>query len=156
VVPPEATTEALGKALAGAGPLGRKRILLARADIATPGLAAALRDAGAVVEEAVAYRTVRPEALPAAAVEALRGGRVDWITFTSSSTVENFLALVAHGRSGTLFVPDAHHVKLAAIGPVTAETLRSRGLVPAVVARTHTIDGLVEAIVEFEKARGDR
>jgi uroporphyrinogen III methyltransferase/synthase len=147
---PEAfTTEALGEALVqrlaadGAGG-GRPRILLARADIATGILPEALRSAGCEVEQVTLYRTVRPGALPADALDALRAGRVSWVTFASSSTVENFLALIEPAGVSL------EGIKLAAIGPVTAETLRSRGLPPAVVARPHTVEALVDALVREE------
>jgi len=141
LVPPEATTESLGRALIdAAGPDGLGHVLLARADIATGALPEALRGAAARVEEVATYRTTRPASLPDEADEALRQGRADWITFTSSSTVENFLALAeATGLSlGT--------VKPASIGPVTSKTLRAHGLEPAIEASVYTIDGLVDAI----------
>jgi uroporphyrinogen III methyltransferase/synthase len=126
--------------------LERKKILLARADIAPAALAGKLHAAGATVEEIIAYRTVRPAALPAAAVKALAKKRVDWITFTSSSTVENFLAL-----AGKM---DFSHIKLASIGPTTTASLSRAGLSSAVEASPYTIDALVEAIVrrQCEKA----
>ena len=140
------TTESLAASLAKqiAGQAG-KRVLLMRADIATPALAQTLAEAGANVQDVVAYRTVRPVALPPEALEALRERRVHWITFTSSSTVENFLAMTADAP------PDLSGIKLAAIGPVTAETMKARGLNPTVVAQPHTIDALVQTIVEAER-----
>jgi uroporphyrinogen III methyltransferase/synthase len=132
------TTEALAAALDGEARGGR-RFLLLRSNIAPPDLAETLTGAGGLVEDVPAYRTVRPDALPEAAVDALAGGKVDWITFTSSSTVENFLAL-ADGI-------DLTATRLASIGPVTTATLRAAGLEPAVEAAPHTIDALVAAIV---------
>jgi uroporphyrinogen III methyltransferase/synthase len=144
VAPEEGTTEALGVALGEKGSVKGKRVLLARADIATEDLANILRRAGAGVEEVALYRTVPPASLPPEAVDALKAGRVDWITFTSSSTVENFLKLTA------ALDLKAAQAKIAAIGPVTAKTLQTHGLSPTVVAWPHTIPGLVEAIVRFE------
>jgi uroporphyrinogen III methyltransferase/synthase len=143
LVPATFTTDALGKAILAAGEARNKRFLLARADIAPPGLTEALRKAGAGVQEVAFYRTVRPEALPEEAVAALRGRGVDWITFTSSSTVSNFLALL--GEQATALLEE---VKFAAIGPVTARTLREHGLAPHAVAATHTLDGLIDAILQ--------
>ncbi len=139
------TTESLAGSLARqvAGDAG-KRVLLMRADIATPLLAQTLGAAGANVQDIVAYRTVRPATLPPEALEALRENRVNWVTFTSSSTVENFLAMTAADPrilSG---------IKLAAIGPVTAETMKAHGLTPTVIAQPHTIDALVKTIVDAE------
>jgi len=138
LVPDEFTTEAMGLALTNFDDLTGKRVLLARSDIAGPGLGDILRQAGAQVEDMAIYCTCKPTALPAQAQEALFEEKVDWITFTSSSTVDNFVALA--GRS-LLDGP-----KLAAIGPVTAKALKKHDLTPAVVARPHTIDALVEAM----------
>jgi uroporphyrinogen III methyltransferase/synthase len=140
------TTESLAGSLAQriVGESG-KRVLLMRADIATPALARTLAEAGANVHDVVAYRTVRPATLPPEATEALSEGRVHWITFTSSSTVENFLAMTAGAPL------DLSGIKLAAIGPVTADTMKGHGLIPTVVAQPHTIDALVNTIVEAER-----
>ncbi len=140
LVPHEYTTQALGAALSALASAQRRRILLARADIAPPALAEALRSAGSDVLEVAAYETRCPAALPEEAADALRAGTVDWITFTSSSTVVNFLALTA-----TLDV-DPSPVKRAALGPATAETLAAHGLPATVTADPHTIPALVAAI----------
>ena len=145
LVPDAFTTEALGEALAGRLAPDGGRVLLARTDIAPPALADALVAAGADVQEVTAYRTVRPAALDERAAAALAEGRVDWITFTSSATVENFLALAPQA--------DLAQVKLAAIGPVTAEALKRRGLAAHVVAAPHTIDALSAGIAAFEADR---
>lgn len=140
LLPAEFTAEDLGKALA-ASSAGQK-VLLARADIATEQLPQILRQAGAQVEEVAVYRTVIPDALPPEALEALREGRVHWVTFTSSSTADNFVALLKkHG----LDIPKS--AKLAAIGPVTVRTLESHGLKPTVTASPHTIEALIDAMV---------
>lgn len=112
------------------------RILLPRADIARPALADGLRARGAHVVEVPAYRTVRGNPSPAA-FDALCAG-VDVITFTSSSTVRNFVSLtdgVDYGRP-----------LIACIGPVTAATAHELGLPVDVVAEEYTIDGLLEAL----------
>lgn len=145
LVPEAFTTEALGKALQAGGGLSGKKVLLPRADIAPTGLAESLRASGASVEEVTAYRTVKPDALDEDAIKAFKRKRVDWISFTSSSTVENFLALAEAEEI------DVSELKIAAIGPVTADTLRARGLEPTVVADPHTIDALGEAILAEEK-----
>lgn len=134
------TTAALAEALVEAGIAGR-RVLLARADIAPPELAERLRAAGAEVVEATAYRTLRVAALPEDATEALRAGRVNWVTFTSASCVTHLAALARQARV------DLSRAKLAAIGPVTAKALRAEGLEPTVIADDHTAAGLAAAIV---------
>lgn len=145
LVPGQYTTESLARALTAAGPLEGRGVLLTRSDIATAPLPKMLRQAGAAVEEVAAYRTVRPAALPAAALDALQQNRVDWITFCSSATVGNFLALIDGHRI------DLSGIALAAIGPVTAEAIKAAGLTPAVVADPHTVDGLLDAIVAFAR-----
>jgi len=139
LLPDAYTTDALGETLTAEVDLRGRRVLLPRADIAPPELAERLRAAGADVRDLVAYRTVRPPSLPDEAVEALQAGRVEWITFTSPSTVDNFAALLPAGV-------DLSGSKLAAIGPVTAEALKRNGLTPTVTAETHTADGLIDAI----------
>ena len=63
----------------------------------------------------------------------------DWITFTSSSTVKNFLAVAGPGALAG--------VRAASIGPVTSATLRQHGIEPAVEAKPFTMDGLAQAIL---------
>ena len=137
LVPEVATTAALGQAFpdppAGAGP-----VLLARADLANPELAVILRTKGWEPVEVVAYHTVPVGALDPAARRRLDGGEVDWVAFTASSTVEGFL----RGYGG----PPPPGVRVAAIGPVTADTARSAGIRVAATATDHTIGGLVAAI----------
>jgi uroporphyrinogen-III synthase len=134
----ESLVEALGERVAG------QRVLLARAMVARDVIPDALRAQGAVVDVVDAYRTV----IPAESVMAVRtifgaGGRVpDAATFTSSSTVTNFLALLEAAGVG---LPAA--MKAVSIGPVTSATLRERGWEPAAEADPHDLGGLVEAVV---------
>ena len=141
LVPAVATTAALGQAFPdrpGDPPGGSGRVLLARADLANPELAVILRDKGWEPAEVVAYHTVPVGALDPAARRRLDGGEVDWVAFTASSTVEGFL----RGYGG----PPPPGVRVAAIGPVTADTARSAGIPVATTATDHTIGGLVAAI----------
>jgi uroporphyrinogen III methyltransferase / synthase len=134
LVPEVATTAALGHAF----PAGQGAVLLARADLANPELAVILRAKGWEATEVVAYHTVPLGRLDPAARRRLDGGEVDWVAFTASSTVEGFL----RGYGG----PPPPGVRVAAIGPVTADTARSAGIPVATTATEHTIGGLVEAI----------
>lgn len=134
LVPGAATTAALGQAF----PTGRGVVLLARADLANPELGVLLRDKGWETTEVVAYHTVPVGALDPAARRRLDRGEVDWVAFTASSTVEGFL----RGYGG----PPPPGVRVAAIGPVTADTARSAGIQVATTAAEHTIGGLVAAI----------
>lgn len=146
LIPEAYTADALADALTALGDLAGRRVLLARADIARASLREALLTAGAAVDDVPFYRTVRPPALAPAAEQALRQGRADWVTFTSSSTVENFLALLASlGDADPAEL--LRSVRLASIGPVTSDTMRKRGLSVAAEADPHDVPHLVEAIV---------
>ncbi|HEX6797298.1 MAG TPA: uroporphyrinogen-III synthase [Ktedonobacterales bacterium] len=156
LVPAEHVAEAI---LDGMGNVAGQRVLLARADIARQALAEGLRLRGADVVQVAAYRTV-PVPVEAEALRRLLVERPDAITFTSSSTVEGFVAglAAAIGRppdaSGR--PPDAPTlaetlagIALAAIGPITAATLREHGLEPAVVAADYTTPGLRDALIAY-------
>jgi uroporphyrinogen III methyltransferase/synthase len=92
------------------------------------------------VDEGFAYRTVPETRDDIGARRRLLEEGADLITFTSSSTVENFLALG---------LPWPANMQVASIGPITSNTVRERGLKVAVDARRHDIHGLVEAIRKF-------
>ena len=118
------------------------RVLLLRADIAPGALPAALAAAGAEVEDVAAYRTVPDLAGREAALRLLAAGQIDVVTLTSGSTVRNLVAAL-DGQRALLERP-----LLACIGPVTAEAARDLGLRVDLVAPIHTIDGLIEALVQ--------
>lgn len=122
------------------GGLRGRRVLIPRARVAREALPELLRSAGAEVDVAPAYRTVVPEGDTAGRLrEAL--GRADGVTFTSSSTVRNLVALLG-GEAPVLL----GSLDVFSIGPVTSETLRRAGLPPSAEAQTYTVPGLVEAI----------
>jgi uroporphyrinogen-III synthase len=127
-----------------------KRILLARAKLARDLIPRELRKAGARVDVVEAYETVAPRTSLGRLRAVLKDGRnrPHVITFTSSSTVRNFLALLG-GRDWR----QLKGVKLASIGPVTSSTLRAFGLPADIEARRYTIPGLVEAIVAHERIK---
>lgn len=145
VMPTAYVAETLASAL---GDVRGQRILLARADIARPALPQALREAGAEVREVAAYRTIPAQGGPDVP-GMLRRGEIDAVTFTSSSTVRNFLARV--GREMRPYLQD---VVIACIGPITAKTVREAGLTPTIVARTYTIDGLIESLIQYYGTEG--
>jgi len=136
VMPEEYVAESLVEALAGEELKG-KRVLLPRAAVARDLVPDTLRERGAVVDVVEAYRTVIPADAVARAKEAL-AHKPDWITFTSSSTVTNLVAVA--GREALA------GIKIASIGPVTSATARAAGLVVNVEAEPHTIEGLVHAL----------
>lgn len=133
VVPKDFIAESLADSLKDF--VADKKVLLARAEVARNVLPDALKNFGAQVTVAPIYKTV-PET-PAQ----IDFDSIDLITFTSSSTVENFVA--AYGVEPLKKIPSA------AIGPITAQTLKNFGVTPAVVAKEFTIDGLVEAIKNY-------
>ena len=129
----------VAESLLDAFPAGTGRVLLARAAAARDVLPAGLGRKGYEVELLAVYRTEPAPADPDALAR-LRAGGVDAITFTSSSTVDNFCDAVGAP------LPDPQP-SVVSIGPVTSETARARGLCVDVEADPHTIDGLVEALV---------
>jgi len=140
------TGAGVAEALIAGGDLAGTRVLLPRADIAPKDLPEALAAHGAEVTDIVAYRTVSDTTSCDAVAEALEADEIDWLTFTSSSTVTNVVATVGADRIG------ASHARIASIGPATSATLRKAGLEPTVEADPHTIAGLVEAILTGETA----
>jgi len=135
VVPERSIAEALVAALDQV-PVAGKPALVARAAEARDVLPDALRERGAEVDVVALYETVREDPDPEAVEAAMSA---DYVTFTSSSTVTNFLA-VTGGR-----MPDG--ARLVSIGPVTSATLAEAGFSAEVEAERHDPEGLVEALL---------
>ncbi len=128
-----------------------KRVLLVRAKIARDVIPRELHKAGAQVDVIEAYETVTPESSARRLRAVLAGKRKPHaITFTSSSTVKNFVDLI--GIRGARAVVKAG-VNTASIGPVTSATLREFDLPVNIEARQYTMQGLVEAIVASAKVK---
>jgi uroporphyrinogen-III synthase len=140
-VPKEYLSE---KILEGLGDVNRRRVLLPRADIASKTLPAALRARGALVDELTVYRTVVPPELTSERLNSIHAGGLDLVTFTSPSTVRNLAEVLGRPELGS-FLRD---VKVACIGPVTEKAANELGIPVDIVAKAHTIDALVEAIVD--------
>ena len=121
-----------------------KRVLLPRAKEARPVLPVELRKMGAVVDEIAAYQTEQAGENVDVLIKRMEEGSIDLLTFTSSSTVRNFKALLPPERFQSLI----EGVRVATIGPITAETARELGFKVDITAQDYTIDGLCEAIVE--------
>jgi uroporphyrinogen III methyltransferase/synthase len=138
--PEEFVAEAVVREFKKLGSIENERILVVRAEKARDVLPKELSAAGAIVDEAFAYRTVPETRDVNGARHRLVDGGADLITFTSSSTVENFLALGLAWPEG---------MRVASIGPITSRTVRDHGLDVDVEARRHDIDGLVQAIRGF-------
>ncbi len=138
--PEEFVAEAVVRAFQKQGGVENLRILLARAEKARDVLPNQLIELGAIVDQGIAYRTVPETNDITGARRRFSEDGADLITFTSSSTVENFLALG---------LPWPPRMRLASIGPITSKTARDHGLEIDVEARRHDIDGLVDAIRRF-------
>jgi len=137
----ESVVQSLQKEVAG------KRVLLVRAKVARDVIPRELRKAGAHVDVVEAYETVVPRSSGARLRAALKDGgrRPHVVTFTSSSTVKNFVSLLDEG--GQVAPATLHGTLTASIGPVTSSTLRDLGLPVDIEAKEFTIPGLIEAIV---------
>jgi uroporphyrinogen III methyltransferase/synthase len=147
MTPSRYLTAALGRQLRS---VAGRRVLLPRADIATPALARLLRARGARVDQVTAYRTLPPSAAAGTRVRRLvEEGRVDTVLFTSASTVRGLVRLVGRG-------PALRRLAVACIGPVTAAAAVTAGLPPHAVATAYTIDGLIRALLQTNGTRGGR
>ena len=125
-------------------------ILIPRAEVARDVLPAALREAGAHVHIAPIYRTLATE-VNESLHQDVGSGEVDIITFTSSSTVQNFCSLFrADELSGI-----ARRVLAACIGPITAQAAEEAGFGNRIVAETYTVAGLVEALEQWGRSRSE-
>ena len=138
--PDEFVAEAVVREFKKEGDIENLRILIARAEEARDLLPKELGALGAIVDVAFAYRTVAEPGDRTEARSRLAKEGADMITFTSSSTVENFLGLRLPWPAG---------MKVASIGPITSKTARDRGLTIGVEAKRHDIPGLVDAIRRF-------
>ena len=118
------------------------KVLLPRAEEARPVIPVELTKMGAKVNEVAVYRTEFDDTSREKVAEALSNGKVDMVTFTSSSTVKNFVGMIPGGDLSLL-----ENVTVASIGPVTEETAKELGLTSHITADSYTIDGLVDAIV---------
>lgn len=150
VVPQEYVAESVVKSLRSR--VTEKRVLLARARVARDVIPRELRKLGAQVDVVEAYETVLPESSRRRLRTLFRDPRQrpHIVTFTSSSTVKNFAALLG-GQKRSLHM--IRGVRMASIGPITSATLREFGLPVDIEAREYTIPGLVKAI---RTAMGDR
>jgi uroporphyrinogen III methyltransferase/synthase len=123
------------------GQLNGKRILMPQAAVARDVIPNELSKLGAQVDVLEAYCNVIPENAAARAHAVFSAdGKPDWITFTSSSTVDNTIAVA--GREAL------HGIRIASIGPVTSITARKHGLTVDAEAKHYTLDGLIEALLE--------
>lgn len=150
LMPAEFIAPAIATAL---GDVAGQKILLPRAQIARPDLPDLLRAQGAEVDDIPIYDTV-PVPLTAEAIQEISQG-VDIITFASSSAVQAFCQAFANAF-GQPLMSRFPHVIIACIGPATAQTAVDFGLPVHVVATEHTMEGLIQTIVEYFEKRGEK
>jgi uroporphyrinogen III methyltransferase / synthase len=144
LIPEEALASKIAQALTKFESIDNLKILLARAEKANRELPRALEELGGIVDDVAVYQTLpETEDRNGAAARFLEVG-ADWITFTSSSTVEHFHARFDLPKLARQFP----QLKLASIGPETTKALTALGLKPAVEAKDHHIDGLVQALLK--------
>ena len=140
-LPREYRGEALADAL---GNVKGQRILLAQALVARDILQKTLVARGADVTVATVYRTLKSRPLGDELRKRLLSKEIDVVTFTSSSTVEGFIQHFSARDRRTIF----DHTKAAAIGPITAATLKEHGIHPTIRAKRYTTESLADAIVK--------
>ncbi|KAA0273009.1 MAG: uroporphyrinogen-III synthase [Chloroflexi bacterium] len=140
--------EYIGEAImSGLGDVNGKWILLPRAELAREELPNAISKAGGIAHEIVVYKTL-PAEIDVNELSALKSG-VDVVTFTSASTVENFVAITRQHELDPLNLPNSPLI--ACIGPVTKQAAKEAGFQNLVVAKEYTTEGLIEAIANMEK-----
>ena len=144
IVPDSYRAESVVKAF-GSMDINANKILLPRAEEARPILPIELTKMGAEVDEIPVYRTVAVDDDGDQLIKQLEGQSIDMITFTSSSTVKNFRALIPSKKFKTLL----KGVIIASIGPITSDTANELGFEVHITAESYTIPGLCEAILHY-------
>src|ERR1044071_2599469 len=149
LMPDEAIGSEIAKALAEFETIENLKICILRAEVANPELPAALESMGAIVDDIACYKTVPETEDPGGTAARMLEEGADWATFTSGSTVEQF-----HQRFD---LPQLRkkfpQLKLASIGPETSKVIATLGLKPTVEARQHTIEGLVQSVVDARRRK---
>ena len=152
LMPEEYVSEKIAAAFKKFQNIENVRMLLLRAEVANVDVVTELEKDGAIVDDVPVYKTV-PETddRTGAAARLLEDG-ADWVTFTSSSTVQNFHARFPLPELLKKFPA----LKTASIGPETSKALRALGLEPTVEARIHTIGGLMKAVETAAGGKGKK
>jgi uroporphyrinogen III methyltransferase/synthase len=141
-IPREFVASKVAAAMAEQGSLDNLKVLLLRAEAANRDLPKQLEELGAIVDDIACYKNVPETDDRNGAVARLLETGADWITFTSSSTVENFNARLDLKP----LLARYPKIKLASIGPETSKAISALGLQPGLEAKEHTMEGLVKAI----------
>jgi len=144
-VPSVFTGKELGKQLIAYTNLRGKKVLLLRSQLASNELVEILGKGGAEVQDVAVYTAVEEKSECTWLIEEISKGRIDWLTFASPSSVNGFFEQV---RSDLV---NSANVKVASIGPVTSERLKTLGVRIDVTSTDHTLDGLLDAIEQTYK-----
>lgn len=141
--PPKFVAESVVEELRKVTPIKGEKFLLPRADIARSFLPEELQKLGGKVTDLVAYKTVMAQPKDINLVDKMKNGEVDIVTFTSSSTVRNFIQIIGEQNISLL----DGRVRFASIGPITTQTAEEMGLHVTIKSDEYTIPGLVNAIL---------
>jgi len=149
-VPAVFTSEELGRQLIGYTNLRGKKILLLRSKLASDELAELLQQAGAHVLNVPIYTAVNVKNECGWLMEKISKGQIDWLTFASPSSVRSFFEQIPAD------LVNSSNTKIASIGPVTSEQLKTLGLEIDAEAAEHTIDGLLSIMEKSEKRKAKK
>ena len=142
--PPKYVAESVVEALKKVEEIKGKRFLMPRTDIARSYIPQELEKLGAEVSDIVAYKTVLATDGDNIVLDKLKDGEVDIVTFTSASTVKNFVKIIGEDNLSSF----KDNVQFASIGPITNESAEEMNIEISIKAEEYTIPGLVQAIVE--------
>ena len=143
VVPENFVAESLIESI-GKENINGKRFLIPRATVAREVLPEKLRAMGGQIDVAPAYQTILPSLKSDTLAKRLQSGDIQVLTFTSSSTVKNFLAL-----TGESLIPEIKKTRIACIGPITAKTAEDAGLTVDIIPKEYTVSSLLDAIEDY-------
>ncbi len=139
------TSKDLGKQLIAFTNLKGKKVLLLRSQLASNELNELLENIGAKVDNVPIYTTTTVKNKREFLIEKIKKGKIDWLTFASSSSVKAFFEQIP------VELVNSSNIKVASIGPVTSEQLKNRGVKIDVEAVEHTTDGLLATIEKIYK-----
>jgi len=142
--PPKYVAESVIEALKKVDEIKGKRFLMPRTDIARSYIPEELEKLGAEVSDIIAYKTELATDGDNIVLDKLKDGEVDIVTFTSASTVKNFVKIIGEDNLSAF----KDNVQFASIGPITNESAKGMDIEISIKAEEYTIPGLVQAIVE--------
>ena len=119
-----------------------KKFLLPRAKVAREILPEKIKEYGGIIDVITVYETKMPDTRKDEVLNLLKENKIDYITFTSSSTVKNFIEMIDNK------IDLLKNVKLVSIGPITSDTIKSYNIKPSIEAKKFTIEGIIEAILD--------